>query len=291
MKLSTFYKKIPKWGEVLKDILKEELDSELPFTIIPCKDFKNVGSEIRPSDNCCGFAQIFERKIYLNYEAIEYQVRHEYEYSLQFYSDIMWDSYYIPKKKYFRTTVIEIMIHEILHLFQYAPIKYRFCNIDLFSEKEIKKREAIIEYANSFQTVYILYKYQRQLVKRLGILSLGAVTPHINAGYELLCMREEGIRLNSLKEDLKYLYFNPEDYGTITTDDVCIYRPYRKVSRDYLKAYEKAIIATTEYIKTTIKNSSEDISPEDFVAKHQKSVSDYLYKKFHEIRNTMRKVI
>lgn len=194
----------------------------------------------------------------------------------------------LVENSFFRTTIIEILIHEILHLYYYAPIEYYFYDYCTISDKQKQKKINFKEYPISFQTVYLLYKYQKQLVEKLGTAPFGAVYPHIEAGYQLLLVEGKlgGIPKKSLREILKIIYTDEDNYF-ITVHHTHKYYPYRKVSKDFMKAIYKTKKEIDRIERKLIEKDSEKINNnmEYYIGLFEK----LFCKKYHENRKEMRR--
>lgn len=177
MKYTTLKKKVKKWTPILTDILKKEL-------VLPELYRIEVIYDDRTRRNRLGNAIIHERLIRLFYMNIEDYFNQNYPFYRKTFSNMHSDLLIPPRKEAYRTFIISILIHEMLHLSQYNPsdVSIRISdNIDRFIhpvkqfavKNHRKKRLHLVEDSVVFQTVFIMYKYRKELCERLGINQYG----------------------------------------------------------------------------------------------------------------------
>lgn len=247
MKLRTFETMVPVWAEILCDILKDEI-------VIPKHTHLNTAHIITASNGeaATGMCKIFDRVIYISYYGSILDIKKTYPEYVELYKWLYPGKRPPKRKAFYRTHIIEVLIHELSHLSQYVPVKYRIYPVKNYSRMKYPmslsdvhrdKAVKICEFSNSFRTLYILQKYKDQLEERLGVIPGGITAPHCYAEYlvQKCCMENNVTKLDpsNLKEVLKDLYTNKK-IPFITLSQTHHYIPWKKASIEYLNACYEA---------------------------------------------------
>lgn len=240
-----FDKKVEKWAEILIDIIKDELVYYWIYIIETEFEVKKSKKKI------LGEANIVDSNIIIYYKTIKYATDYEYRSFKDAFKRYYFDRKIPNKEAYFRTIVVFTLIHELLHLSQYTPIKYRLRPSNnkhkypyrYIGNKEHKIKEKIlIENSVEFQTLYIFCKYRNELSNRLGIIKEGILPVYfyVIGAYDRKCRKiaeidtknEKYLKMHQ-KEILKNLYMQFKKFMNKNYR----FSKYKKASEIYLSAY------------------------------------------------------
>ena len=253
MKQSEFNEKIAIWGEILIRIMGKELVYPEEY-VIESAD-KNMPIGIFGASNFC------KRIILMKWRSFELYMDRFCEDQKRKFHQLFPNDVVPSSKKMERTLIIGVLIHEMLHLSQYIPIRYEV--MPLFAaeyyvccqhryagnKKRLEKRHQLIEVANQFQTLLMMVKYQKQLREAFDIIPIGVRDEYTRIlgeyyfGDDYFNNNASMKKLDEMsdlysKERLKNIYFkNITMFDPRATGD---YVKWKKASKDYVKAYLQA---------------------------------------------------
>lgn len=166
MKLSTLRRSIDKWIPIIIDILKNDFPfhSENQFTIIA------VDGHFSATPTAPAMTHIGKREIIICYSSLQTYLWSNYDDIKGWYADYL-SHINFNRDKYERTTIIEVLIHEICHLYQFMP-PTKFIS----SHDNTEKYTRLFEHPTYFHAYYLYLKHYREFMERLDTLICGGPT-------------------------------------------------------------------------------------------------------------------
>ena len=168
MRVKTLGKKLVKYANLLDPIIREELKMGNNYRL----KGKNITVQMEPNPRYpIALATSYQanRLIVLYPNAIIKEIDKLYPVTKDRYKRYL--NINITRKQFTRTLLINILIHEMLHMYQYIPARFTF----RISSSRYRFTSAVyqIEHSVQLKVCHIFMKYHKFLQEQFGILPYG----------------------------------------------------------------------------------------------------------------------